>query len=312
MSKQAVRPGDMPAHMAVRMILRRLFEPMEANESGLLNDPDSLHDFRVALRRTRCALKQLGKALPPEPVGHFLSEFAWLGSVTGAARDLDVYLLNLDAYEAALPQHLKGGLEPLRMLVAEKLKQEKRMLAGQFRSARYKALKRDWRAFLDQTPSDGASAAGGVPVMELAHRRIGRMFRRVLKEGRAIRRHSPPEALHVLRKSCKKLRYLLEFFRRLYDGDEIRTIIRALKRLQNNLGELQDLAVQLSALHAFHEELAAEGCLSGVSHEAMEVLAHHLQQRHDAAHMAFSGQFRRFASAKNRHRFQRLLEGGRA
>ena len=39
----------------------------------------------------------------------------------------------------------------------------------------------------------------------------------MLRDGGAITPASPPESLHELRKRCKELRYLLEFFGSLYD-----------------------------------------------------------------------------------------------
>ena len=69
------------------------------------------------------------------------------------------------------------------------------------------------------------------------------MYRRVLKERRAIADDSPAEDLHELRKSCMKLRYLLEFFRSLYPRKQERALILKLKVLLDNLGNLQDLEV---------------------------------------------------------------------
>ncbi|MEZ4517985.1 MAG: CHAD domain-containing protein [Chloroflexota bacterium] len=52
---------DSPAADSARIIHRALFEAMERNEPGVRADIDSefLHDFRVAVRRTRSALSQI-------------------------------------------------------------------------------------------------------------------------------------------------------------------------------------------------------------------------------------------------------------
>ena len=65
-----------------------------------------------------------------------------------------------------------------------------------------------------------------------------------MTQGRAITDGSPPEEYHELRKTCKKLRYLVEFFRSLFPRREMGRVITALKLLQDNLGEYQDLYVQ--------------------------------------------------------------------
>ena len=58
-------------------------------------DTEFLHDFRVALRRTRSLLGQIRDVFPAAAVEHFSSEFSWIGRLTGPPRDLDVLLLAL-------------------------------------------------------------------------------------------------------------------------------------------------------------------------------------------------------------------------
>src|ERR1019366_9397169 len=71
-------------------------DTLEANVSGTIRDVDTefLHDLRVAVRRTRSALKLAGDALPPGLARRFAPEFRWLGALTTPTRDLDVYLLD--------------------------------------------------------------------------------------------------------------------------------------------------------------------------------------------------------------------------
>ena len=70
---------------------------MRATLPGTIADVDSefLHDFRVAVRRTRSLQRQLEPVFPPEPLAHFRSEFRWLQQATGPVRDLDVHQLDL-------------------------------------------------------------------------------------------------------------------------------------------------------------------------------------------------------------------------
>jgi len=303
--------ADMPAHLAVRKILQHLLDTMEANEGGLIADIDTefLHDFRVAIRRTRTALAQIRGVLPRQVVKRFRPEFAWLGNETTPVRDLDVYLLNFDAYQHALPACMQDDLEPLRVFLTHKRKQARQTLIRHLRSARYHRLKQDWRAFLDQglPAEESAPVKAGIPVREVAGRNIGRLFRRALREGGAIDRGSPPEALHELRKTCKKLRYLMEFFRRLYPRHEIAALIGNLKQLQDNLGLFQDLAVQCATLQEMSREMQVAGSLPAVSGRAMDVLVDELRKRQDKSRKAFAGCFEISTSAKNRRRIKRML-----
>jgi CHAD domain-containing protein len=75
---------SMPAGEAARRILQNQLEAMEANEEGTCaaRDPEFLHDFRVAVRRTRSALSQIKGVLPAPVLERFRPEFAWLGEIT--------------------------------------------------------------------------------------------------------------------------------------------------------------------------------------------------------------------------------------
>jgi CHAD domain-containing protein len=91
--------AQLPAPVAVARLLLRLLDTLESNVDGVLRDIDTefLHDLRVAVRRTRSAVKLLGAVLPDELAEHYKAEFKWLGDVTTPVRDLDVHLLGFDA-----------------------------------------------------------------------------------------------------------------------------------------------------------------------------------------------------------------------
>ena len=71
--------------------------------------------------------------------------------------------------------------------------------------------------------------------------------------GTSITPSSPDVLLHKLRIECKKLRYLLEFFSSLFAQKEINYLIKQLKILQDNLGDLNDLSVQQDTLRKYVE-----------------------------------------------------------
>ncbi|MEP6461932.1 MAG: CHAD domain-containing protein, partial [Frankiaceae bacterium] len=82
-----------PAYEAARQIYGSQLDTMSVNASGVIADLDTefLHDFRVAVRRTRSALKELPGILLAPTEERFRREFKWLGDVTTPTRDLDVY-----------------------------------------------------------------------------------------------------------------------------------------------------------------------------------------------------------------------------
>ena len=142
----------------------------------------------------------------------------------------------------------------------------------------------------------------------MARDRILETHARVIKKGRAITPSTPDAKLHRLRIDCKKLRYLLEFFRDLYEPTEIGKVIGALKGLQDNLGDFNDLTVQQGAMERFAEELKAAGA-PAVALLALGQLIANLAGRHDEERRRFDTQFERFDRRKVRKRLTRLVEG---
>jgi CHAD domain-containing protein len=147
----------------------------------------------------------------------------------------------------------------------------------------------------------------GRPVLEVASKRIWRIYRRAIREGDAISTESPADDLHELRKTCKKLRYLMEFFQSMYPASEIRSLIKALKTLQDNLGNFQDFEVQVSTLKSFSHQMVAEGTVPPDTLLAMGMLIDGLERRQHLAREEFSGRYAGFSRQHNQNRFRKLF-----
>ena len=93
------------------------------------------------------------------------------------------------------------------------------------------------------------------PIAAVAGERIVRVYRRMVKMGRAIDDDSPPEALHDLRKKGKELRYLLELFGSVYPPEVAKPLVRALKELQDTLGRFQDREVQAALVRSLRDDV---------------------------------------------------------
>ena len=271
----------MRADAAVGRILKTLLRTMRANEDGMRRDLDSefLHDFRVAVRRTRSCLGQVEGVFDKTATEPFRRELAWLGGVTGPTRDLDVYLLNMREYRRELPPALASDLDALETYLRERQKTEQRRVSRALDSRRYANFAREWSGFLDRLASDDGSGApdGARGVRDVAAERIRRAFRRVRKRGSDLDAGTPPEVVHRLRIDCKKLRYLLEFFRNVFEAQRVAPLVHALKRLQDHLGEFNDLDVQQRELRAMAAEMHGRGVGNADTVLAMGCL--HLSRR---------------------------------
>ena len=274
----------MRADEAMRKILLVLLETMRANVDGTRRDldPEFLHDFRVAGRRTRSCLGQLKGVLDPDATGRFRGEFSWLGAVTGRTRDLDVYLLTMDAYRLEVPESLRGGLDALEEYLRKAQRSEQLRVARALASPRYRELVRDWSLFLERSAGEqsGADCPDAARTIELvAGERVHKAFERVRKRGRNLSRHTPAQTVHRLRIDCKKLRYLFEFFRSLFEAERVSPFIRSLKELQDHLGDFNDLTVQQADLRKTAAEMLEGNSVAADTLLAMGCLVGRLERR---------------------------------
>jgi CHAD domain-containing protein len=197
--------GTMPAAQAAAIILLRLLDTIEANVAGVLRDTDTefLHDLRVAVRRTRSALKLFGDALTAcdnskidnskkgrgqtqsrsqsrsqglteDDVSRFAAEFKWVGDLTTPTRDLDVHLLGFDEMAHSLAAAKPDDLEPFRGYLEQRRVKEFRALVRGLRSPRFTQLLIDWRAALTKAGGGKRSGkAGATPRSGQPVRRAG-------------------------------------------------------------------------------------------------------------------------------------------
>jgi CHAD domain-containing protein len=309
----------MPASQAVARILLKLLDTMEVNVPGVLKDIDTefLHDFRVAVRRTRAALKLFGDALGAAAMtAETAAEFKWLGDLTTPTRDLDVQLLGFDDTAARLRAAKPDDLEPFRSYLKERRAREFRALARGLRSPRYRDLVRRWRDVLTPISEKGGRGRGGsirsgeISAATLAAERTRRAFTKVAKRGGAITPDSPHESLHDLRKRCKELRYALEFFAPLHDPATYAMVVGDLKKLQDCLGDFQDSEVQITEIRSLATAMQTAGEAPAVTLLAMGEVTAGLAGTQAAARAGFERRFAAFAGVDGQRRMSMLLRGG--
>ncbi len=300
------------ADEALQGIQLHLLNTMESNIPGAKADLDSefLHDLRVAVRRARSALSQIKGVFMDEDVKRFSSSLAWVGKITGQTRDMDVYLLDFDRYRHILPREYRSDLEPLHFFLYAHQKSEQRAMVQEINSPRFRTFCKEWRAFLETPPPKVPLTPNAIrPIREIANKRIDKVFRQVLKDGMAITANSPAEELHELRKSCKKLRYLMEFFQSLYPQKKLLSPIKALKKLLNNLGDFQDLEVQANKMKGFAHQMVVERSVPADTLLAMGMLVDDMLKRQRLARTKFADCFADFASRENRKILCQLCSG---
>jgi CHAD domain-containing protein len=247
----------MPAEEATKAILSRLLEIMQQNTPGAVKgiDTEFMHDYRVAIRKTRSALAQIRHVLPDKILADYKKFFSGLGKVTTPVRDLDVFLIKLDSYQKNLKKSEKDDLQPLHQYLLQSRADAQNDFVRTVRSEEYRESIRNWHEYLENNePTTPPPENSATPVHKLSNKLIRETYQLAMEEGNAITETSEAAALHELRKTCKKLRYLMEFFQSLYPAREIRELIQALKVLQDNLGDFNDFHVHMDILKTYIEQ----------------------------------------------------------
>lgn len=293
----------MPAQAAIQAILSRLLDIAESNTPGVIADLDSefLHDLRVSVRRARTALKLLGDALPAGEGDCLMAELKWIGDLTTPTRDLDCQLLALTSEGARGPK--ADDLLPFKVyLLAHRQRTQKALVRG-LRSERWSLACQRWRA-LATAHIDGAgeleTEIGARPIGQVAGPRIARAYRRARRLGDSIPEGSPGTDLHLLRKCCKELRYLLEFFAAILSDRPSRSVLTQLRALQDCLGDVQDTEVLHAAIVALADGTSTEAGLSAATLIAVGRFDDRLELRQRQARAQFSERFDRFAARRTR------------
>ncbi|WP_172329022.1 CHAD domain-containing protein [Mangrovicoccus sp. HB161399] len=304
--------ADETAFDAATGLIRDQLAIARCHEPGMIADIDTefLHDYRVALRRVRSVVSLFKGVFSEAQTESLKSRFGALMARTGRLRDLDVYLLEREQYMALVPEARRGGIGKLFGRFAAERDAEQRKLAAWIGTKGYaQEIARLEKLFakpkkLERGPEAERHALG------YARQLIWKRYRKVCKLAQGIGT-CPDEQVHELRIHCKKLRYLMEFFAPLFGEAEVKRLIKALKKLQDNLGLFNDYSVQQVAL-----EEAAAGIAADPGPETVEIaaaigaLVTVLHQRQRAERDRVAASFAAFDSEGTRAEFRKLFNPG--
>lgn len=221
---------------SLRARLRHQLHEILAHDPGtrLGKDAESLHDMRVAVRRSR-ALLRAGAPLVATDTQMLALELQWLGSMLGQVRDLDVLLERLREEAAELDADDRAAARRMLRALERQRTRHRRALLKALDGNRYAVLlDRFEETLVELTPSESAESLASI---------AGRQFKKLRAAVRALDAEPTNEALHHLRKLGKRTRYAYE----LADADKV---VKRAKGLQDALGEHQDSVVSEERLRA--------------------------------------------------------------
>ncbi len=257
---------EMPMAEACRVIWSEQFVRLLLNEAGarFSEDPEYVHDARVSIRRARAAARIYQDYFKPKAVRTLLKRLRRTARLFGAVRDLDVAIGKLQEYQGKTRKKSAGDLQTtLDEWLARRAVAHAELLEW-LDSNKYAEFVTDFLQFC-HTPNAGVVDLRPVPGQEITPCQLRHVAPQMLLSNFAsVRAYEvwfdmedevPVETLHRLRIECKYLRYNLEFMLSLLgpDGAEI---VALLRRLQDDLGDLNDAVVssQMITTHGNENE----------------------------------------------------------
>lgn len=201
-------------------------------------DPEHVHQARVATRRLRSDLRTFGDVLDPGWTAHVRDELRWLGRALGRVRDADVLAIRLRAHAAAelTDTDMQGFTELEHRLSVQRQAAYAELLEA-LGSDRYI----DLLDALTAPPSfrAGAEAELGTPARRAAARFVRRPWRSLRRAVAKLDVNPTDQELHEIRIKAKRVRYSAEAAAAAV-GKPARRLAKAAANLQDALGAHQD------------------------------------------------------------------------
>jgi len=265
-----------------------------------LDEPDSVHQMRVATRRLRSTLRSFGMIIDRSGTQRLGGELKWLGDVLGEARDAEVLTERLGTKLRRMPAEqvigpvqarVQGHFAPARAAARD-------AVLAALDSRRYFSLLDELDRLLAEPPLTERAAMPAADVLPAAVRRGYRQVGRRMRRGRRTAAGEPRDvALHQARKAAKRARYAGEAVTPAI-GKRAARFTRQMKKLQSVLGEHQDtvIARQVERELGMSAYLAGENAFSyGLLYERGACDAERLQaQAQQAWKRASRSRYRRW------------------
>ncbi|WP_042883650.1 CHAD domain-containing protein [Cupriavidus necator] len=242
-AKPALRRKTRPA-AAFAALTEASLGRIEACLDQLLrrDEPEDLHELRVAVRHARAVLWALGPSLPKQERERWNRDLRALARTTSEVRDWDVFLA-----ETIAPARELEPDEPVLAAVADTARERREdarvamlaTLAG-YHDWPLPALHRDL-AHLAQLAAKAGKDSGD-RLGPFARKRVRRGRQRLRKLARAAR-SGDARAVHAQRIAGKRLRYAIEAFEPVLPLRITKRLHRKLVKRQTKLGSLVDAMV---------------------------------------------------------------------
>jgi CHAD domain-containing protein len=268
-------------------------------------DPEDVHQFRVAIRRLRSDLRAFASLLDPLPVSELRDGLRLLGAKAGAARDTDVLASRFRAKAGQLPQQDAAGAGELVRQLGSQARAARAALLDALRSPAYDQLLDALVGIARQPPIvTEPPGLAGRPAAALVPGLMRRPWRRLKRAAKALGTDSPDSEWHAVRIRAKRCRYTAEAVAPIC-GRRAKRFAAAIAAVQDVLGDHQDTVVAEAWLRDAAATVSAACVAAGELIAAERLERASLRSRWPAV-------WKRASAKKLRRWFDRISAVGRA
>jgi CHAD domain-containing protein len=232
-------------------------EALQSEIQGALvgDDIEHVHQMRVASRRMRNALNLFRDCLSDRKMKTWGDEIRKITKSLGKARDLDIQIeLIARCYAASLEDRYKPGYNRLLLRLKQQRTKTQEKVNRTLVNLQGGGILDRMQAHLSAVTAGSESIYLYTPSLyQQAFEAINSNLEEFLSFEKFIHDPQNIEELHAMRITGKHLRYTLEIFAPIY-GTALDLHVRAMKNVQDLLGEIHDNDVWIAWLPKFIEQ----------------------------------------------------------
>ena len=262
------------------------------------DEPDAVHQMRVAARTLRSTLRTFGRVIDREATGEIATELRWLGGVLARARDQEVVQERVETCLVGTPS--EDVLGPVAATLTQQFARERTEahagVLAELDTDRYYGLLDALDALVARPPlTPLARKRSRTALPSQVRRTVKKLDKAVVQVDELPDGPERTEALHSVRKAAKRARYAAELVAPVVGKDATRSAKR-FKAVQGLLGDHQD-AVQT---RRFLRALGGRGHLAGQNGFTVGIWYQQQAEAADDVDTAFDETWR--SAARRKHR----------
>jgi CHAD domain-containing protein len=229
---------ESPAREVIRTVLAEAVAAILRNDPLVRtgNDPEAVHQERVATRKLRSHLRTFGPLLEPTWTDPLRSELGWLAMALGAVRDREVLLDRLRERARTLPAGDSRSASSLLHLLEVEIEDLRTKLYADLDSQRYVDL---LESLVAAAHAPVATLDADQPASQVLPPLATGPWRRLRSAVRQLPEQPTDPELHRIRILAKRARYAAEAVAPVV-GEGATAFARTAAKLQTILGEHQD------------------------------------------------------------------------